>query len=106
MHRGLTHLPHIHLLLEIFHNLPDRFFLLTNTLLDTYHRFLEQKIGIKLGNNDIVLGVAEAGYQYFGIRKKNTKNILGKHIYSLNEQGYRNEQGDKYDYRISDIDKL
>ena len=66
----------------------------------TYNKFLEQKIGIKLGNNDIVLGVNEAGYQYFRIHKKNTKNTLGKHIDSMNEQGI------KYDYRIKDIDEL
>ena len=68
----------------------------------TYHRFLEQKIGIKLGNNDIVLGVNEAHYTIFDVKplNPNRNNILDNHIAEMKNLGYN------YNYWVKDIDIL
>ena len=61
-----------------------------------YTEFLKAKIGRRLGYNDIVLGIYEAGYTDFGVGDyKYTKNILDHHM-----------KGTNYGYDIKDIDIL
>ena len=61
-----------------------------------YREFLKAKIGIRLGYNDIVLGIGEAGYTEFEVKEyKHTKNVLAHHM-----------KGTDYGYNIKDIDIL
>ena len=74
----------------------------TNAKLKAYKELLKAKIGKKLDNNDIVLGVEEAKYRMFDVNSSNPdrNNILDNHINRMKKLGYH------YSYWVKDIDIL